>query len=232
MKTKYYFQTILLAILACTSFTSCDEWYDNDYLIARDIKGEWAGDFGMNFTYTFSYYGRHYEETFDSYDTDIAFIPDYQGARQGWGRQVDYYQYGPYEKIYHEFDWRVRNEVLEIRYRRQNPGDPFLDTNIYRYELDNLWFTGFFDNTEVPFRLRKLANYNWTPYDNYNYYYYDRNNWYDSWYNHYGPFYAKTRSTSTDSISTINSNILPEYVDYSKIEGGKIISFGNRYTKK
>ena len=230
MKAKFYLLNMLLALMACTTFTSCD-WWDEDYDQSKVLSGQWQGDFGMNYQYTFNYRGRTYTETFDSYDTDVVFYPDYNGATHGYGKQVDWYEYGPYEKIYHRFDWKIVNGVVQLRY----PDDPRMSTDIYDYHMTNDYFSGYFDYTKESFKLRKLADYyNWTPYVN-TYSYYDRYNWYDPWYNNYygrSPYYAKTRSNTTDSVTNSIPEILPQDIDYSKIEGGKITGFGNRYTKK
>lgn len=220
MKTKYYFLNILMALMACTAFTSCDVWYDdNDYDQSKALSGQWTGDFGMNYTYTFTYRGRRYTEIFDSYDTDVVFYPDHNGATYGYGKQVDFYEYGPYEYIYHKFDWRIVNGIVQLRYYEF----PDMDTDIYDYHMTNDYFTGYFDNSNEGFKLRKIADYyNWTPYVN-TYGYGGRTDWYGGWYNNYyggGYYYAKTRSgEANDSIAAP----MPE-----EVTDGQIVSFGNR----
>lgn len=211
MKTKYYFLTLMLALFAGTSLTSCDIWDDEDYDQAKALSGQWQGDFGMNYNYTYG--GRTY--TFDSYDTDVVFYPDYNGARKGWGKQVDFYEYGPYEYIYHKFDWRIVDGIVQLRY----PDDPRMNTDIYDYHMTNDRFTGYFDDSNDQFCLIKIRDYyDWTPYVN-SYGYRDRNNWYSS----YGRYYAKKRNNAeTDTLSAITPDTAGE---------GQIVGFGNRFKK-
>lgn len=140
--------------------------------VHQSIKfaGQWTGDFGMYYTYRMG--GRLY--TFDSYDTDIVFYPEYDGATWGYGKQVDYYEHGPYTHIYNRFDWEIRSGVIYLQYY----SDPSLDCAIYDYSMTHDRFQGRFGNSNDRFYLTKIADYyDWSIYRDY-YYYYPNGGWY------------------------------------------------------
>lgn len=189
--------TLLLGLTLVTSLTltSCEvDFYEPYYPpttggMDRDqsmaLSGQWTGDFGMFYTYQVG--GR--TMTFDSYDSDVVFYPEYNGARRGWGKEVDFYETGPYEYIYHELRWEIRDGILYLTY----PSDPDMDCWIRDYRMTNDYFTGYFGNSTQQFRLRKLADhYDWTPYvdtESYG----DRRDWYS------GPYYMKAKSDTTST---------------------------------
>lgn len=149
-----------------SSMSSCDEDIDE----AMVLSGEWQGDFGMY--YTVEHKGRIY--TYDSYDSELIFIPDYDYATHGEGREVDYYEYGPYRYQYFSFSWRIVDGVIKLRYH----SDPKLNVDIHEYHIDNDWFSGYFGFTDNRFSLRKTVDhYDWTPYVNSNYYGDARDEW-------------------------------------------------------
>jgi len=173
-KIKNFAMMMLVALTATLVFTSCDK----DVVRAMDLSGEWEGDFGMK--YSHSRYG-----VFNSYDTQIVFYPDYEFATHGYGKQIDYYEDGPYEYRYHTFNWSVRNEVITLTY----PGDHNLDVDIYDYSMSGNYFSGYFQNTNKHFRLKKIGEISWNGYSgNYDYHYRDG---YD--------YYAKTRAAEDDA---------------------------------
>lgn len=140
--------------------------------VHQSIKfaGQWTGDFGMYYTYRMG--ERLY--TFDSYDTDIVFYPEYDGATWGYGKQVDYYEHGPYTHIYNRFDWEIRSGVIYLQYY----SDPSLDCAIYDYSMTHDRFQGRFGNSNDRFYLTKIADYyDWSIYRDY-YYYYPNGGWY------------------------------------------------------
>jgi hypothetical protein len=140
--------------------------------VHQSIKfaGQWTGDFGMYYNYRMG--GRLY--TFDSYDTDIVFYPEYDGATWGYGKQVDYYEHGPYTHIYNRFDWEIRSGVIYLQYY----SDPSLDCAIYDYSMTHDRFQGRFGNSNDRFYLTKIADYyDWSIYRDY-YYYYPNGGWY------------------------------------------------------
>ena len=204
--------------IACTalslfSFTSC---MDDDTTVSVTLSGDWDGDFGMYY----DYYDRHgrYVETFDCYDTDISFYPDYDYASHGYGYQVDFYRTGPYTKIYHSFEWEIRNQNIYLYYA----GEKELDTVIRDYRINSSYFTGYFNNSNTRFSLSKYRDYyEWDPYwDDYGhsgYGYYDRYDWYyDDDYR-----YARTRSAAP----AIDAEEL-------KADGKDFtIRYGNRFNK-
>lgn len=154
--------------------SSCNMMWDveEDMDVHQSIKfaGQWTGDFGMYYTYRMG--GRLY--TFDSYDTDIVFYPEYDGATWGYGKQVDYYEHGPYTHIYNRFDWEIRSGVIYLQYY----SDPSLDCAIYDYSMTHDRFHGRFGNSNDRFYLTKIADYyDWSIYRDY-YYYYPNGGWY------------------------------------------------------
>lgn len=154
--------------------SSCNMMWDveEDMDVHQSIKfaGQWTGDLGMYYTYRMG--GRLY--TFDSYDTDIVFYPEYDGATWGYGKQVDYYEHGPYTHIYNRFDWEIRSGVIYLQYY----SDPSLDCAIYDYSMTHDRFQGRFGNSNDRFYLTKIADYyDWSIYRDY-YYYYPNGGWY------------------------------------------------------
>ena len=105
---------LLMAVLMGCMMAACD----NDVMQSRVLSGKWQGDWGMYYQY--EYRGRVY--TFNCYDTRIEFFPDYDFATSGYGRQIDYYDVGPYEYQYYYFHWSIRNGIVSLIY----PYDPTL----------------------------------------------------------------------------------------------------------
>jgi hypothetical protein len=158
--------------------------------------------------YTYRQNGRLY--TFDSYDTDIIFYPEYDGATYGYGKQVDYYERGPYEYIYNRFDWEIRNGIIYLEYY----SDASLDCAIYDYVMTADNFRGRFGSSNDKFCLSKIADYyDWTAYMDY-YNYYPNGGWY------WSPMYTQQAASPTeDTSSTENDNELNEkdgIVSYGK----------------
>lgn len=218
MKISRLLSGLCTILIATLSFTSCTMmWHvDEDMDVKKSIRfaGQWTGDFGM--FYNYRYNGRIY--TFDSFDTDIVFYPDYDGATYGWGKQVDYYDYGPYTHIYNRFDWEIRNGVVYLQYYN----DPSLDCAIYDYVMTSDRFQGRFGNTNDRFYLSKISDYyNWSIYTDF-YYYFPNGNWY--WSSYYAPD-MRTRSTGEEHVFA-DSTATIHYADTVSHEG--IIFFGNR----
>lgn len=175
---KKYLLSISCLLVSIFAFTSCDD----DVTKSIVISGEWRGDFGMYYTYWYD----NEELTFDSYDTYIEFIPAYDYATYGYGKQVDYYDYGPYEYQYYYFDWEIQKGVIYLTYRN----DHNLGTQIHDYHLNNDVFSGLCEGATSRFKLYKLTDYyDWSEYDGY-YSCYDR----DLWWNEYPYFKSATRS--------------------------------------
>ena len=181
------FRTLLITLCAmATTLTSCDE----DLTRAITLSGEWEGDFGMYYEY--EYYGRVYR--FDSYDTRIVFYPDHDYATYGYGKQVDYYEYGPYAYQHYRFRWYINisrgDLILEYPY------DPSLNTVIHDYHMYSDRFYGYFGTSNTKFYLYKLTDYyDWGNYNG-DYYYDPRGNWYD-----YYPYYAKREVTDDTTLT-------------------------------
>lgn len=211
----------LVAAMACTAlalgtFSSCviiDD-IDPDTEISLDLAGDWNGDFGMYY----DYYDRHdrYVCSFDSYDTDISFYPEYDYAAFGYGYQVDFYEHGPYTKIFHTFDWEIRDERIYLYYK----GESELNTIIRDYSLGRSRFSGYFNNASSRFTLKKYSSYyDWRGYCNDcnrdGFYYYDRSDWY------YEDYMYGTRGNA----ATVDSAAL-------QADGKNFtIRYGNRFNK-
>lgn len=220
MKKMYNFWA-LVAAMACTalalgSLNSCVV-IDNinpDVEISYSLTGDWNGDFGMYYDY-YDRYDR-FVCSFASYDTDLSFYPDYNDAPFGYGYQVDFYEHGPYTKIFHTFDWEIRNESIYLYYK----GEPELNTIICDYTLGRSRFTGHFNNASSRFTLKKYNDYyDWRGYcsdgNRDGFFYYYRTGWYydDSMYG--------TRS----NVAAIDTAAL-------KADGQEFtIRYGNRFNK-
>ncbi|MBQ0056253.1 MAG: hypothetical protein KBT20_01240 [Bacteroidales bacterium] len=186
-------------------FASCDE----DTTTSMVLSGDWTGNFGM--CYDYEWRGHYY--TYDSYHTDISFVPSYDYSTSGYGYQVDHYNDGPYEVIYHYFTWKVEHKTIYLTYL----GERDLNTCIYEYKMTNNSLTGYFDNASQRFSLRKVADYyDWTPYINEfdGKYYGSRRR--DSWYNSHTP---RTRAEAAD------------IADEAMTEEGTIVRIGNRFSE-
>ena len=79
MKKAFSLLSIIAMAGLCLMFTSCS---DDDTEEAMHLSGQWQGDWGMYYGYT--YPNGDYVE-YDSYDTDIIFDPDYEYATHGYG---------------------------------------------------------------------------------------------------------------------------------------------------
>lgn len=213
MKNLQHTLMLLVAVTAAaTLFSSCDE----DQMTSNNLTGDWKGDFGMY--YNFSYGHRVY--TFESYDTDLSFVPEYDYAKHGYGYQVDHYDFGPYERIYHYFTWYVEHQNIYMRYCDEVE----LNTVIYRYRMSDSQFTGYFDDSTTKFRLYKIADYyDWGSYaDNgCDYYYYDRYDWHA----------PAMRSAGMDEEGVSANEPLTEGCDAGEMPQG-IISYGNRFADR
>ena len=223
MRRMKNWMMMLVMVMTAGMMTSCDE----DEKMAFKLGGEWYGDFGMN--YTVEHRGRLY--TYDSYDTYLKFYNDGISASHGWGKQVDYYDYGPYEYMYYKFYWRIRDGVIHITY----PRNPELEVTIYDYRMTWSRFFGWFGNSDVQFSLDRLdRDYDWDCYTN-DYYCYDRGGWsfdigfgYDNYY----PYYAKSRAAG-DSIATKECE-MPDTLVVTRAAKGqekefRMVGRGNRY---
>lgn len=163
----------LFAFIGSMMMSSCT---DEDDQASYYLSGCWAGDMGM-------YYTDGYWDYY-AYKTEIEFIPDYEYATHGYGRQVDYYREGYYPTMHYRFYWKVNNGVITLVY----PDAPELNVNIFDYYLYDDYFSGRIGDT--PFRLYKIYDFYWD------------DNWgYDDWY------WSKPRNTVSDSISTDTQNI-------------------------
>lgn len=206
MKKAFTLFNIVALLGLCSIFTACET--DEDVEESMVLTGQWQGNWGMYYDY--EYRGKIF--TFDSYDTDIVFYPDYDYAPYGYGYQVDWYRTGPYERLSYRFNWSIRDGIVYLTY----PGYPEYNTSIREYRLNNSRFTGYFSNGTEKFTLYKIADYyDWSYYYDYgDYYYWYNDSW--SWGGYYDDYYyANTRGTAeSDSIGTAKE--------------GRIVKIGSR----
>lgn len=194
MKKSITLLSTIAMIAMCFTFTSC---MDEDVEESITLSGQWRGDWGMYYQIS-DIWGRVH--TYDSFDTDIVFYPEYDYATHGYGYQVDWYDYGPYERLSFRFEWSIKNGIVNIYY----PGYPEYNTFIRNYHLSNDYFSGYLGNSSTRFRLGKIRDY----YDWSYYYGYDYHEW--GW-----GYYGKTRGANSEEAT------------FSPEE--KIIKIGNRY---
>lgn len=129
MKSKVILS--MLTIILSLWLISCDD----DKEMAINLSGEWRGDFASYYTSE----NRQGDERFIYADeTYIKFVPDYPFATHGYGIEIDYYDRGQFEYIYHRFDWEVDDEILYLTYRH----DGELDAAIDDYRLKVYEFYG------------------------------------------------------------------------------------------
>lgn len=207
---KSFFNSLFLAsamMMSGIMMVSCDE----DQITSNILSGDWEGDFGMYYEYAYG----HRVYTFESYDTELSFFPEYDYAKFGYGYQVDYYDFGPYEKIYHYFRWNVDHQNIYLTYKDEVD----LNTVIRRYKMSNDKFTGYFGDSQSKFCLFKMADYyNWDTYDDCgDYYYYDRYDWYGRWA-------PATRGIEDDGSAVVPDNDIPK----TEAPDG-VLRFGNRF---
>lgn len=214
MNSRYLYTRF--AVMACMlmSLSSCSlVWNaDDDPDVNQSIKfaGQWTGDFGMYYNY--SYRGHTY--TFDSYDTDIVFYPEYDGAPYGWGKQVDYYEYGPYSHIYNRFDWEIRRGVIYIKYYSDNG----MDCAIYDYVMTRDRFSGRFGDSSDKFYMTKIADYyDWSVYLDY-WFYFPNDGW------HWSRACPAREGEATGDSLTAGS-----LQDNADGQADGIVSFGRRF---
>ncbi len=130
---------------------------EDEYFNYKAIANQWTGNLGISYTY--SYRGREY--SFKADYTDIIFYPKTNLDTYGLGKQVDFYNDGPYTYQYYEFYWSVDRGTIYLRY----PYAPELNTAISDYRIDNDRLTGRFKGSNSIFTLNKIVDYyDWTPY--------------------------------------------------------------------
>lgn len=190
-----------LCLLSAMGFSSCDE----DAYQGMALSGCWEGDFGMSY----DYYDRYNRiQTVNCYDTDLEFVPYSDSYSSGYGYQIDYYNRGPYDEIYHSFTWEVRNGVIYMDYR----GERQLSTAIRDYQMDNDYLSGYFVETGTHFSLRKYRDYyDWTPYVKV---YGDYRSGYGYGY-HDNRYYAPTRNADGQQETDEKPVIIRYYNRYS-----------------
>jgi len=197
---KKLFVTITAAIAALASFTSCDP----DEVRGMELSGEWQGKFGMYYEIDCRKHGvdRYYAD-----QTYIKFLPYENTYSAGTGYQVDYYYDidSPYDEVYHYFKWTINYGKICLIYTDECEWD----TTIRDYQLDNYYFSGYFDYSNTSFKLTKLSSFSWSSYNSYwndGYYEHDRAGW--NWH-------APTRTGAEN--------------DSANVERPRIIRHGNAF---
>lgn len=150
---KKFFMSLLMGSAMIMGLASCSD----DQELSINMSGEWNGDFGS----FYSYIDRHEkEDVFYADETYLRFIPDHAYATHGHGTQVDYYDRGPFSRMYYQFDWDVDDERIYMTY----PDYPEMDLVISRFEMDDRHFAGRCGS--ASFSLWKISDYyDWSPYD-------------------------------------------------------------------
>lgn len=163
-----YFYFLMLAFVSSMMMTSC---VDDDVERSINLSGSWEGNLNMFYGIE-DRFGNYYE--FDAYSSNIVFYPDYDYATHGYGKQLDWYDEGPYEKKYYRFSWEIYDGVIYLDY----PYAPELNTEIYEYYMDRDYFSGYFKGSNHKFRLYKKTDFYWTNYDDSWSYKYWKREWY------------------------------------------------------
>ena len=213
----------LFLVMGMFSFVACevyvgDDDYNGDRNRAAVLSGEWQGEFGMFYAAPHPVTGELVQ--FDASYTNIVFYPAYTGARRGTGKQVDYYNYGPYSYQYYYFNWEVRNRDIYITY----PSDPNLNVVIYDYNLSNNNFVGYMGDSRYRFSLRALSGYKWGSYNDY-YYYGPNSNW--SWGSYY--YSQGLNAGSFDNADSSAFSVVPSQNNAASVDA-KVVR-GNRFLK-
>lgn len=144
--------SLMMGFAMIAGMASCSD----DQEVSVNMSGEWSGNFGSYYT---TMNRDDVERTYYADKTYMRFIPDHTYATHGRGTQVDYYDRGPYECLYYQFDWEVENERIYLTY----PGYPELDVVIGYFEMDDRHFAGRCGGSS--FTLWKIADYyDWSPY--------------------------------------------------------------------
>lgn len=164
---------LAMILLMGTMLCACDE----DVMQSQMLSGRWQGDWGSYYEFT-----QHRRvSTFECYDTRLEFYPDHSFASRGTGKQIDHYEYGPYEYLYYRFTWSIKDGIVTLRY----PHDGSLNTYISEYRMTDNEFYGRFADSRNRFHMYKYTqDVDWSRYNG-DYWYYERE--------YVGPYYAPAR---------------------------------------
>ena len=151
MKIQHASLIMAICVALCAT-TACDE----DEKMGLRLAGEWEGEFYS--TYTCQYKSEPTPRQYYADHTYLQFRTDGFDVDQGTGIEVDYFGSGPYEYLWYEFDWKVRDEVIELRF----VDAPEMDVTIEDYHLTYDRFRGRFGEG-YSFSLGKMDadEYDW-----------------------------------------------------------------------
>lgn len=172
---KTFVTMAIVALVALTTFTSCDRDVD----ISNDLDGIWRGNMYIEHC---DRYGTWYKAT----STEVEFLVYDSFSNSGTGHWVDYYSGAPWDYIYNDIRWSVNNGTIRVYFVQEG-------TTIFisHYSLGSRFFEGTIDDNGnyVDFSLTRIS----TPrYGSWSYY--------EPW--GYG-YYAKgSRTADNDSVQT------------------------------
>ena len=167
--------TMLMMAMMALAFTSCDT--DED--IAYTLEGTWKGNM-----YISSYWnGRTYDATY----SEVTFLKDPGVYSSGSGYWVDYYSNAPWDYVANHIDWNVRYGVIHVYFREEGTS---LEIRDYHLNYDRFFGMIYEEGHSVDFELYNTSR------PNYGNYYWGYDSWYDS-------YWARTRSTDSDSTKVI-----------------------------
>ncbi|MCR5394762.1 MAG: hypothetical protein K6E86_05155 [Bacteroidales bacterium] len=152
---KKFLTLAMAAIAAVCTFTSCDD----DEKTAMRLSGEWEGEF-------YAYYEYYYKSERTprreyASNTYMQFVPDHLfGSTKGTGYEVDFYNDGPIEYMFYEFDYKITDGVLYLTYFDAEG----MDVAIQDYRLSYDRFKGYFGENRSSFELYKLDSFDHTQY--------------------------------------------------------------------
>jgi len=159
MKKIYtYIVMLMMAVVATTSLTSCEE--EDDY-IAQQLRGcDWQG-------YIDTYYQNRWHLSGDTYETVMRFESKSSYYTSGRGFEADYNVNSPYrDYAYCTFKWFIVDGEITLIYD-DSKWDPIY---INKYYINGNYFRGYINDGSgrtIRFELESITDYDgWSRYDN------------------------------------------------------------------
>ncbi|MBQ7157590.1 MAG: hypothetical protein IJR86_07370 [Bacteroidaceae bacterium] len=159
MKKVNLLFTALLLFVAGIAFSSCEDEKNNGVT----LSGQWDSDvFFAEYSVEnpetpgtkVKCLAKHTRLCFDSGNNSFA--------QQGTGKQIDYYDYGPYVQVYRTFKWVINKHVhpvtVTINYDEESiptyNGKPIYEgndnmVNFYAPGINSENFTGFYNDSQL-----------------------------------------------------------------------------------